>query len=190
MAKRKYQYKDIVIKDRISIVDEEKKRYLLYIPLENEIQRKVMVIMKNPSQANKTQSDYTVNKVISWCSQYYKEIFIANLFPLYGTDPVSLKKYTKEKKFDKDIEKNLEQIEKVLNDNNIEEVFIAWGTDGKLGYKKAYDTVIDKMMNILKKNGKRIFAIKNQNSQTFNKIYPLHPRAWQTIKGVEKIKWE
>lgn len=97
MAKRKYQYKDIVIKDRISIVDEEKKRYLLYIPLENEIQRKVMVIMKNPSQANKTQSDYTVNKVISWCSQYYKEIFIANLFPLYGTDPVSLKKYTKEK---------------------------------------------------------------------------------------------
>lgn len=46
------------------------------------------------------------------------------------------------------------------------------------------------MMNILKKNGKRIFAIKNQNSQTFNKIYPLHPRAWQTIKGVVKIKWE
>lgn len=38
-------------------------------------------------------------------------------------------------------------------------------------------------MDVIKKKGKKVFAIKNTNSQNVNKTYLLHPRPWHIKKN-------
>ena len=50
-------------------------RYLLTVPLRNKGKKKVLVIMKNPSKANKEISDLTINRVLKFCNgEGYTEV--------------------------------------------------------------------------------------------------------------------
>ena len=90
MNYKKYvKVKDIIIEEN----SPGKCRYLAEYELDipnadtNDKKRVATIILKNPSKADKQQSDQTVNKVLEYMYRFqYSRVYIVNLIPVYATN--------------------------------------------------------------------------------------------------------
>lgn len=182
-----YGYKDHVKKSCIEIRGDAECRYLLRVPLSNKNnERKVLVIMKNPSRANKDNSDRSVNNVIEFCKSDYKEVYIMNLFPCYSKDPRKVKCFIKCTSYNDRMHENQDTLIGVLN--KIDDVIIAWGGGGEIGNALEYKKVTEKTCDILKNANKKMYAVR-VSGDLKKKKYPWHPQVWAVKKGLEKFEW-
>lgn len=127
--KREYKYKDVDIPN-IQINQETGYIYSLFIPYKNKNSSKnesVLVIMRNPSEADKTKSDKTINNVLSFCHGKYSGVYLANLYPYYETDSTKLKDFIDLSEYDQKMKKNSKVLESLYKKTN--DVIAAWGTN-------------------------------------------------------------
>ncbi|CAD5898181.1 DUF1643 domain-containing protein [Carnobacterium maltaromaticum] len=93
-----HKYTNYVKKDKIDICIKKMKgfefRTYLKIPLINKSEKKMIIIMMNPSKANKDDSDITVNKVLEYANknELYNEVIILNVISLYESSSNKIKK--------------------------------------------------------------------------------------------------
>lgn len=177
------EYVDI---DNIDIDDEPGYRYSMFVPFKNSTTDKcALVIMRNPSKADKTKSDKTINNVLLFCNKYYSEVYIANLYPNYETDSTKVKDFIESDLFEEKMIKNFEAIDTLLDIDNIEDAIIAWGTN-KAGskYDEDYKENIEIVLNKLNTENKRVFAMRFASSKN-----PWHPRNWEESFELELYPW-
>ena len=74
----KYKSEQVKNKETIAL-NSLRVRFVLEIETKSENDKSILVVMKNPSQANKYQSDKTVNNVIENLHTDYRHIYIVNL---------------------------------------------------------------------------------------------------------------
>lgn len=174
---RKHMYDDYVNDQAIDIQEDKKNklRYLLEIPLNSNKSKSVLVILKNPSKASKTKSDYTINKVIKFCKQEnYSKIYIMNLFPYYSTNPQNVRTFINNTNLYKtSMENNSNVLKRTLN--NVDDVIVSWGTN-TIGNKKIYTSVVNLFTTIINDNF-NIQSVYHVGSLNKNE-YPLHARMW------------
>lgn len=132
-------------------------RFLLTIDTKSPMQRTILVIMKNPSQATESNSDKTINNVITNLCAQYSRIYIMNLFPYYSTKANGLLSFLE----DADHENIL-----MINDGLIsiyaaqsDDILLGWGTN-TIGMKqKTYDDRIKEVMSIISIFTKPVFYV-------------------------------
>lgn len=123
-----YKYKEFVDKPRIKFIGEtNNKRYLLEIPFKNKGVKKVLVILKNPSKANKSLSDLTIDRVLTFChNEGYGKVYIMNLFSHYSTKPNGITQLIDDGRYSEAVgDKNDSILKEVLG--MVDEVIVAWG---------------------------------------------------------------
>ncbi|KAF1084933.1 hypothetical protein SPSYN_01069 [Sporotomaculum syntrophicum] len=170
--------KDIVFKGDI----ENNYRYLLRIPLQNE-GKKVLVIMKNPSKANKEFSDLTIDRVLTFCnSEGYSEVNIINLYSYYSTDSGKIRGMIEDGQEHIAIGTENNEIIKSLV-NEVDEVIVAWGSN-TFGLTRQYKSRIKQVINIIK--GKNLFYVQNCAGKGW---YPRHAQVWSVNSGIKKYVW-
>jgi hypothetical protein len=178
-----YRYPKCV-EGKIDLCGEENKRFFLKLPICKDKNEAIAVILKNPSKANKEQSDYTVSHVVNYIKQnkYLKDIgdiIILNLIPFYETNSAKLKDY-KDKLKDK---KNLSIIERELKKKELKKVIIAWGNHPKY-CSREYKEIKDYVINILKENKDEVYFI-DKCSKEGN---PKHGQVWRYADKLIKCK--
>lgn len=180
-----YKYKDFVEKDKITFNGDinENIRYLLKISLKNSTNKKVLVIMKNPSKANNKVSDLTIDRVLTFCnSEGYSEVNIMNLFSYYSTDPIGIKNLIDNGQIDDAIGAETDEImKKVVKE--VDEIIVAWGGNS-INREKHYKNRIKQVANIIK--GKNTYYVQSISKNTY---YPRHAQVWNVKSGIEKYKW-
>jgi len=151
---------------------DKKYRFTISIPFKNPSgNNTALVIMKNPSKANKSVSDRTINSLINKCySENYSSIIVMNIFPYYSTPASGVKKFIKNPAYNKIMQRNLVKLSKKLN--CCTDIIIAWGTETIGCGKKLYNDEISKIINLIQESGKKILAVKQKSS------YPRHPLKW------------
>lgn len=118
--------------------DDRKYRYVLS-RIWDETKPFVMIVGLNPSTADETENDPTINRCIEFSKSWgYGGVYMLNLFAFRATLPKDMK--------------NAKDPVGVENDNYIEEysklcdkVVCAWGNDGS--YKKRSKTVLSNLNN-------------------------------------------
>jgi len=87
MSKRKFEYQDFVLKNKIEAIfdseDKKRRRYFLSLPFSDEPKNPILVILKNPSIANKQESDNSVNRILKYIHKHLRQfdkVNITNLF--------------------------------------------------------------------------------------------------------------
>ncbi|MEG0774392.1 DUF1643 domain-containing protein [Clostridium sp.] len=165
------------------------KRYSLEIELNrtNNLKNyeKIVIIMMNPSKANKELSDDTVNRIIKEIhiqKKKVKYITILNLFSVFEKDSKKLKDYMKEYGYEvvagisnNDLYNNDDLIRQSCE--NVNEVIIAWG-DGK---QKWYRQRENDVLSILAKINIEVLCCNDLSILG----YPRHPsRLPQNIKFI------
>ena len=174
----KYDYPDCVDKDNIYSNDNGVNRIVLKIPLKDKDKDKesIVVILKNPSKANISKSDKTINNVINYIvankSKYTAlnnvgEIIILNLIPIYATKPSALKPLGVTI-IDCD---NLKAIDDITKKHN--NVIVAWGNITLL--TKEYNVLKYLTLCILKRNKNKLFSVGNLTK----KGNPKHGQVWK-----------
>lgn len=183
MAIKKHIYKRYVDTKSIKITEDTKNnlRNLLEVPIRNNGNKSVLVILKNPSKATNNQSDYTVNKVIEYCKRKdYNKVYIMNLFSYYSTKPKGVKIFINSNNYTQFMEKNLSVLEETIA--NVDDVIEAWGTD-TIGCKKEYDKTIKKVNEILQKeklkSGRQNLGVYYVGNLSNKGNYPLHGQRWE-----------
>ena len=153
------------------------KRYLLKIELNrnNGSEDEEIVIMMNPSKADKNLSDDTVNRIIKEIyiqRKKVKYITILNLFVVFERDSTKLKDYIKKCGYEftvgisnSDLYNNDDVIEKSCE--HATEIIVAWG-DGK---EKWYRKRENEILLILKKTNAKVLCCNDLNKLG----YPRHP---------------
>lgn len=190
-------------------------RFILIIDTTStDTNKSILVVMKNPSQATKYQSDKTVNNVINNLYDEYKTIYIANLYPYYSTKANGLLGFLNSKDNGTILEINQKFVEEYAK--KTDDILIGWGTN-TIGMKQSYyEDAIKKTMNILLKTGKDIYFVhccscksnisgcgnnmncnnrckkrckrQGYNSNNCDIIrFPMHLELWDT--GKNKIKY-
>jgi hypothetical protein len=174
MNKPVYKYPSFVKNVELEITDD--KRFWLKLTFDTFKKDSVVVILKNPSRANKTVSDKTVYNVSSYIYKNQDRhealkdvgsVIILNLIPFYQT-------YSKELqvlKNDVICPKNLDVIKIITGENS--KIVIAWG-DHPTGLFKEYQTLKNEVMNILSKNNNEVFYV-HKLSLAGN---PRHGQVW------------
>lgn len=158
------------------LFDESNKNYRYYLKIEIESNSKMsslIVIMLNPSYTGKNNKiDMTVQNVIEIAKLLNKtEIIILNLYAIVNPDVSKAISYFKEDDYN---EKNLQIIDKVLNEN-FSNILVAWGKPKNLKIKKQADKIFKKVEN-------RAYTFcKN------TKEYPLHPKNFNKTRCVNCI---
>lgn len=146
-------------------------RTSLLITTDNETNKTVTYVLKNPSIANEHESDLTINKVIKAAyKQGASKIYIFNALPFYLTDSNQLISFVKKLKKNESrdyfnaVSKNLEVIKNYLDTRSEDEFVCAWGSN---------TTDEENLNNIIREiiqyrsQVKRIKLIDN---------YPIHPQ--------------
>jgi len=118
--------------------DDRKYRYVLS-RIWDETKPYVMIVGLNPSTADETENDPTINKCIEFSKSWgYGGVYMLNLFAFRATLPIDMK--------------NAEDPVGIENDNYIKEysklcdkVICAWGNDGS--YKNRSKTVLSNLNN-------------------------------------------
>lgn len=162
-----------------------KRRFSLKIPItKRDSKNSIVVILKNPSQADKSKSDLTINKVIEYILRNeqlkdHDQIIIVNLLALYRTSSKEIKSIIKctSEEFvagnDSKLEKNDSAIINAITESKT--VILAWGNHA-LGIKKLYDyrvqTVL-KMVYQLQKQ-KKVYYVKSLSKYD----NPRHAQVW------------
>lgn len=180
-----YKYKDYVDIDNIEINQETGYRYSLFIPLKKTVNKKhVLVIMRNPSEANKSISDKTINNVLSFCHNKYGGVYMANLYPYYETKSRKLKDFIDLESYKEKMEKNSQALEGLLK--NIDDVIVAWGTSSTGSkYEENYRNTVRSVSNKLTRANKNVYAMRFVSSRN-----PWHPRNWEEGFNLELYLWD
>lgn len=180
-----HQYREYVDKKNITFKGDIKSgyRYLLTVPLNNKGNKKILVIMKNPSKANKQISDLTINRVLAFCyNEGYSTVFIMNLYSYYATDSKELAQLIKSGQEVKAIGKNNDNILKsVLKD--VGEIIVAWGSN-TFGLTKQYKQRIRQVINLIK--DKNLYYVEASAGKDW---YPRHAQVWSVNSGIRKYVW-
>lgn len=168
-----YHYPEYVSKVTYDSIDN--KRYWLNVEIDKNKLESILIILKNPSRATDKISDKTVFNVTNYI---YKNkdrisqinnignIVILNLIPNYETYSKKLQEFhniTDQKNFDT-INEYCEKYNKVI---------VAWG-DHPRGLKTEYNTLKEKVHNILSDNNNLLFYV-DKISQAGN---PKHGQIW------------
>jgi hypothetical protein len=180
-----YQYKDYIDKNLIEVHlnTDENLRYLIKVPLINNGNKTVLVIMKNPSKADNIQSDMTINNVLNFASMYnYRVVYIMNLYSYYSTDPDMIGNLVRNNKEHFAIgEKNDEILKNVVN--KVDEVIVGWGSDS-FGCTKKYKDRIRTVTEIIR--NKELFYVQSIGGRNW---YPRHPQVWHMKSNLELFSW-
>ncbi len=174
MTKPVYKYPAFV--QEVTLLNDKEKRYWLNLTIDTAEKENIIVILKNPSRANKEISDKTVYNVSNYIyrnQNRYQElknignITILNLIPYYQTYSEKLIEL-KEAIIDPE---NLKTINNFTKKNN--KVIIAWGNHPS-GLFHEYESLKLSVMDILKTNQSKIYFIE-KFSQAGN---PKHGQIW------------
>lgn len=180
-----YEYKEFVNKNDIRFIGDIKnnKRYLLEIPLQNEGIKNVLVILKNPSKANKSVSDLTIDRVLTFChNEGYSKVYIMNLFSYYSTEPDGITQLINDGRFDDAVgDKNNQILKETLD--VVDEVIVAWGGNS-INRKYYYMKRIKDVINLIK--AKNLFYVQSVSKDGY---YPCHAQVWSVKKAIKKHKW-
>lgn len=181
-----HYYKEYVDKQNISIEGDKIYRYLLQIPfiLKNK-NKTALVILKNPSKADKTVSDHTINNVLKYCKDHYDKVYIMNLFPCYFTNANYVNKFINSNEFDDRMQENIKVLDNTLN--LVDDVIVAWGGDS-IGNKKIYDKSINEVLQHIELANKSPLDIRLKENPVKRK-YPWHAQVWAVNKGLKAFKW-
>lgn len=187
MGKPVYKYNtEYVDVDNIDIDDESGYRYSMFVPFINPTTDKcALVIMRNPSKADKTKSDKTINNVLRFCNNYYGGVYIANLYPNYETDSKKVRHFIESDSYEEKMIKNFEIMDTLLDNSDIKEVIVAWGTNNAGSkYEEDYETNVEVVLEKLNNANKRVFAMRFVSSNN-----PWHPRNWEEGFDLELYPW-
>ncbi len=179
-----YKYPDFV--SNVELIKEKSKRYCLKLEINNNKTGTIIVILKNPSRANKSVSDKTVFNVSNYIYKNQKKyhqlkdvghIIILNLIPNYLTDSKQLIK------FKKTIinKKNISILEKYCKKHK--NVIIAWG-DSPAGLSQEYKQLKTKIKNILTENENHVFYVDKLTKAN----NPKHGQVWGYKDKLEELK--
>jgi hypothetical protein len=176
------EYVDV---DNIDIDDETGYRYSMFIPFKNfKTNRCALVIMRNPSNADKTKSDKTINNVLRFCNKYYSGVYIANLYPYYETNSTKVNSFIESDSYEEKMLKNFNAIDTILD--NIDDAIVAWGTSSTSSkYDDDYENNITIIKDKLNKANKRVFGMRFSSSKN-----PWHPRNWEENFDLELYPWK
>lgn len=183
---QEYKYRDFVDKCNINFIGDIKnnRRYLLDIPLKNKGSKKVLVILKNPSKANASISDLTIDRVLTFCNdEGYKKVYVMNLFSYYSTEPDGITQLIDSGEFDAAIGEENDKILKKVSDA-VDEVIVAWGGNS-INRKNYYRKRINDVTELIKTK-----ALYYVQSISKDKYYPRHAQVWSVKQAIEKYKWQ
>lgn len=178
-------YKDCVIKEEIDLkVDSENNgRYLLEVPLVNDSDKSVLVILKNPSKADQYESDLTINRVLKFCHfKQYSKVYIVNLYSYYSTDSAAIAKLIRDEQEALAVGINNDQILRDILDQ-VDEVIVAWGSN-TFGCTKEYKQRIKRVINLLE--GKDLYYVEKNSKCGW---YPKHAQVWSVNSGIDMYRW-
>jgi hypothetical protein len=178
-----YQYPDFVSK--VEIKTGHQKRYWLSLEIDEKKSDGIVVILKNPSRANKLISDKTVFNVSNYIFKNREKyaalrnigkIIIVNLMPNYLTDSSRLIAFKKTI-----INK---ENRKVLNSfcQQYKNVIIAWGDHPK-GLYEEYEKLKASAMRILRKHQNQVFYVQKMSAAR----NPKHGQVWGYHNELKKI---
>lgn len=168
------RYKEYVNVTNICCDENNDIRYCLDVELKNCDKNKIaLVIMKNPSKADKDSSDQTVNKVLDvMYKSGYGKCSIMNIIPYYATDSA---KVAEKAKSNKEVY--------ILNDQYLKSrvdtatrIFVAWGGNSAFDID-FYNTRIENIKKFLE--GKTVYCYKKNKDGT-----PIHPSRNQWKKDI------
>ena len=147
-------------------------RYSLHIPFRGDDQRDrlVAVVLKNPSSANAVHADNTIRRVETYVFQRFpraRELAVLNLFALRATDPSDLAAHLESATDDRNdaiIADNLERRHHIL---------LAWG--GTSGIPKPrYEERIHAVVQMLRPHADRLCTVNDLPASG----YPRHGLRW------------
>jgi hypothetical protein len=161
-------------------ITENPRRYSIEIELNrsnnSEADENIVIIMMNPSKANRELSDDTVNRIIKEIHIQRKKvkiITILNLFVVFEKDSKKLKDYISEPGYeftagvnDGDLYNNNDIIEQSCKNAN--EIIIAWGD----GEQKWYRRRENEVLSLLKRTDVNILCCNSLSKLG----YPRHPQ--------------
>jgi hypothetical protein len=174
MKKSVYKYPDFVQKVELEITDD--KRFWLKLTFDKSKKESIVVILKNPSRANKEISDKTVYNVSNYIYRNQDRydvlkgvgsVIVLNLIPNYQTYSNQLKELNN----GVICAENLSAIDIITKQNS--KVIIAWGNH-PAGLSKEYETLKKQVMNTLSENNNEVFYV-DKLSAVGN---PKHGQVW------------
>jgi len=174
MKKPIYKYPSFVKNVELEKTDD--KRFWLKLTIDETKKDSIVVILKNPSRANKEVSDKTVYNVSNYIYRNQDKydfledvgsLIIVNLIPHYQTYSDQLKVLSN----DVICTENLRVIDDITKQNS--KVIIAWGNHPS-GLYKEYETLKSEALQILAKNNNEIFYV-DKLSAAGN---PKHGQIW------------
>jgi hypothetical protein len=174
MRKPVYKYPDFVIDVELDKTDS--KRFWLKLIIDDSKTESIIVILKNPSRANKEVCDKTVYNVSSYIyhnrdkSDALKgigSVIILNLIPHYETYSNKLEPLKSEVV----CAENLSAIRRLAGEHA--RVVIAWG-DHPSGLFEEYENLKSQVMHILAENNNKVFYV-DKLSKAGN---PKHGQVW------------
>ncbi|GEN54930.1 DUF1643 domain-containing protein [Halobacillus faecis] len=185
MVKKKYDSKIVRSKSikakKTSINDQVEIRTSLIVPLRREI---ATCILMNPSSADSTYSDDTINFVTKYIYKKIPEIHWVryyNLYPFY--EPKSNKIYSLINKLPQTeyysaMNKNIQEIMKSLKSTN--HLFLGYGQCSGDSNDKAnyYDIETSKLLNVVEnyyEGNIYVFETSQSNNILIKNKYPRHP---------------
>ncbi|WP_276682471.1 DUF1643 domain-containing protein [Empedobacter brevis] len=183
MKKPTYKYPDFVSK--VKLKSENGKRYWLNLEIDKTKSEEIIVILKNPSRANKLISDKTVFNVSNYIYKNREEypelkniryITILNLIPNYLTNSSSLKEF-KDTIIDS---KNIRTLNKYCRKNK--KVIIAWGNH-PIGLYDEYEKLKNETKKILTLNKNQVFLV-DKKTVLGN---PKHGQVWGYKNKLVKV---
>ncbi len=174
MKKPVYKYPDFVKKVELEKADD--KRFWLKLLINESKSESIIVILKNPSRANKEVSDKTVYNVSNYIFRNQERydvlknvgsIIILNLMPHYQTYSNKLEAL----KNDVVCAENLATIKRITSENS--KVIIAWGNHPS-GLFNEYEALKVQVMKTLLENSNKVFYV-DKFSIAGN---PKHGQVW------------
>jgi hypothetical protein len=168
---------------------DRKRRYLLTIPFSEKPTKSILIILKNPSEANEYKSDMTVKRVIMYVKSNLSDInnvIIANLFVYCSKNPQEINKKLNE--ISEDYVTGNDSTNRLNNNNKIKEaakqaskIIIAWGNSN--GIKgDTYNRRVKEIFDLLKE--KQFYYVRSKSK----KGNPLHGQMWSY--KYKLLKWK
>jgi hypothetical protein len=160
-------------------------RYLLYVPLNPQPTRTLLVIGQNPSAATAEKSDHTVNQITRYVQKsgqldWVEQIIVANLYAYYGTSSRDI--VTAQANLDESIVIGLRNDEFIVEAAcKAERIIVAWG--GAPAGAKAdwaathYNPRVRAVLKFLPPAKLRCVR-RNHTKPLEGKLHPSHPRNW------------
>lgn len=174
-------------------------RNYLKINFNRDVNKKMVIILMNPSKATDKESDQTVSEVLRFAKKEYKEVIIFNVLPFYGTDSDDLSPLFKDESKKEIIEvllkSNINKIGEKLPEDKDTEIFLATGCPKDGEVKKVFLRQLQKIYGLLKNNsGVRAFSITedkkiflNNEGTTYHPRYLKIKKAFTHKKIVEVV---